>query len=106
MGAARGRRRAGDEARRPGHPPVQGRHAAGRRTADDAAQDEGDPRRGAGEAGGPARHGGALSTAAHAAPLWAVDGPAPWTKGCGVCRRTYDATSWDALPAVDTLPPA
>jgi hypothetical protein len=30
----------------------------------------------------------------------------PWTKGCGVCRRTYDATGWRALPAVLTLPPA
>jgi hypothetical protein len=33
-------------------------------------------------------------------------GTAPWTKGCGVCRRTYDAAGWDALQAVDTLPPS
>lgn len=48
-----------------------------------------------------------MSPAAHA--LWlddGVDGPAPWTKGCGVCRRTYDAEAWNALPAVDTLPPS
>jgi len=31
---------------------------------------------------------------------------APWVKGCGVCRRTYDAPAWSALPAVATLPPA
>ena len=30
----------------------------------------------------------------------------PWTKGCGVCLRTYDASGWNALPAVLTLPPA
>jgi hypothetical protein len=30
----------------------------------------------------------------------------PWTKGCGVCRRTYDSPAWEALPAVATLPPA
>lgn len=41
-----------------------------------------------------------------AAPSWVVDGPAPWSKGCGVCRLTYDADGWDALPAVDTLPPS
>jgi hypothetical protein len=29
-----------------------------------------------------------------------------WTKGCGVCRRTYDASAWEALPAVAVLPPA
>jgi hypothetical protein len=31
---------------------------------------------------------------------------APWVKGCGVCRRTYDAPAWTALPPVATLPPA
>ena len=25
-------------------------------------------------------------------------------KGCGVCRRSYDARSWEALPSVATLP--
>ena len=30
----------------------------------------------------------------------------PWRKGCGVCRRTYDAPGWKELPAVLTLPPA
>ena len=45
-----------------------------------------------------------MSQATVANPLWVLDGPAPWTKGCGVCRRTYDAGTWDALPAVDTLP--
>ena len=29
-----------------------------------------------------------------------------WPKGCGVCRRTYDRTAWNGLPAVSTLPPA
>jgi hypothetical protein len=29
-----------------------------------------------------------------------------WPKGCGVCRRTYDATTWKALPGVSTLSPA
>ena len=38
--------------------------------------------------------------------VWLADGPTPWMKGCGVCRRTYDAGAWDALPAVDTLPPS
>jgi hypothetical protein len=28
-----------------------------------------------------------------------------WPKGCGVCRRTYDASEWSALPSVSTLPP-
>jgi hypothetical protein len=27
-----------------------------------------------------------------------------WSKGCGVCRRTYDAPAWGALPTVATLP--
>jgi hypothetical protein len=27
-----------------------------------------------------------------------------WTKRCGMCRRTYDEATWDALPAVATLP--
>jgi hypothetical protein len=31
---------------------------------------------------------------------------ARWVKGCGVCRRTYDAPAWNALPTVATLPPA
>ena len=31
-------------------------------------------------------------------------GSAPFHKGCGVCRRTYDARSWEALPSVATLP--
>jgi hypothetical protein len=31
-------------------------------------------------------------------------GAGPWVKGCGVCRRTYDAMAWNALPAVATLP--
>ncbi len=29
-----------------------------------------------------------------------------WPKGCGVCRRSYDAAAWRALPAVSTLSPA
>jgi hypothetical protein len=33
-------------------------------------------------------------------------GREPWTKGCGVCRRTYDAHGWRTLPAVLTMPPA
>jgi hypothetical protein len=32
-------------------------------------------------------------------------GLGPWAKGCGVCRRTYDAPGWKALPAILTLPP-
>jgi hypothetical protein len=27
-----------------------------------------------------------------------------WVKGCGVCRRSYDALAWAALPEVETLP--
>jgi hypothetical protein len=30
---------------------------------------------------------------------------AAWAKGCGVCRRDYDALAWKGLPAVSTLPP-
>jgi hypothetical protein len=26
------------------------------------------------------------------------------TKGCGVCRRTYDAAGWNGLAVVKTLP--
>jgi hypothetical protein len=29
---------------------------------------------------------------------------AAWPKGCGVCRRSYDAAAWTALPTVSTLP--
>jgi hypothetical protein len=29
-----------------------------------------------------------------------------WVKGCGVCRRSYDADAWQALTAVETLPEA
>jgi hypothetical protein len=29
-----------------------------------------------------------------------------WVKGCGLCRRSYDARAWEALPTVDTLPSA
>jgi hypothetical protein len=32
--------------------------------------------------------------------------PAAWPKGCGVCRRTYDAVAWKTLPGVSTLSPA
>jgi hypothetical protein len=35
-----------------------------------------------------------------------LGGAYPWTKGCGVCRRTYDVAAWEALPAITTLPPA
>jgi hypothetical protein len=31
---------------------------------------------------------------------------AVWVKGCGLCRRSYDARAWEALPTVETLPPA
>ncbi len=27
-----------------------------------------------------------------------------WAKGCGVCRRSYDAVGWNALAVVSTLP--
>jgi hypothetical protein len=29
-----------------------------------------------------------------------------WSKGCGVCRRTYGVPEWNALPVVALLPPA
>lgn len=29
---------------------------------------------------------------------------APFAKGCGVCRRTYDGPAFEALATVDTLP--
>jgi hypothetical protein len=47
-----------------------------------------------------------LSSATHASPLWELAGPLPWSKRCGVCRRTYDADGWGSLPAVLTLPPS
>ncbi len=48
-----------------------------------------------------------MSSATHAAgPLWELEGSAPWSKRCGVCRRTYDADTWGSLPAVLTLPPS
>lgn len=28
----------------------------------------------------------------------------PWKKGCGACRRTYEANGWRALPEVAMLP--
>jgi hypothetical protein len=31
---------------------------------------------------------------------------AGWVKGCGVCKRSYDALAWAALPEVETLPRA
>jgi hypothetical protein len=31
---------------------------------------------------------------------------APWSKACGVCRRTYGPIDWRRLPVVTTLPTA
>jgi hypothetical protein len=32
-------------------------------------------------------------------------GPAPgWSKGCGVCRRSYDRAAWNGLAVVKMLP--
>ncbi|HEY6463512.1 MAG TPA: hypothetical protein VIY73_25265 [Polyangiaceae bacterium] len=36
----------------------------------------------------------------------ASTGEAPFHKGCGVCRRSYDARAWEGLPSVATLPPS
>jgi hypothetical protein len=33
-------------------------------------------------------------------------GDVPFRKGCGVCRRSYDAGGWEALPSVATLAPS
>jgi hypothetical protein len=33
-------------------------------------------------------------------------GAMAWSKGCGVCRRTYDASGWKKLSPVASLPPA
>jgi hypothetical protein len=43
-----------------------------------------------------------VTTAAVA--LMAGMATAAWVKGCGICRRSYDAEAWKTLPAVATLP--
>jgi hypothetical protein len=39
-----------------------------------------------------------------AAPLAARPAAQHLTKGCGLCRRSYDAAGWSTLAIVNTLP--